>query len=201
ALPGGRREARSGEHCPVLPRVLHRGRYAPRGGAGRPDGSAALRPARRLPRPRAVRRQAGRRDPAADCRAGPGKGAPGAGRAPRHPRSGPQGAGSNLAGAPQGAGSNLAGAGVSLRLALIGAGRMGAHHARVLSQSPGVALDVVIDRDAGRAELVASPGGARHGIDHDLALGCDAAIVATNAETHAEVAATLLAAGIPLLIE
>jgi len=90
---------------------------------------------------------------------------------------------------------------VSLRLALIGAGRMGAHHARVLSQSPGVALDVVIDRDAGRAELVASLGGARHGIDHDLALGCDAAIVATNAETHAEVAATLLGAGIPLLIE
>ena len=44
---------------------------------------------------------------------------------------------------------------MSLRLALIGAGRMGAHHARVVSQSPGVALDVVIDRDAGRAELVA----------------------------------------------
>ena len=90
---------------------------------------------------------------------------------------------------------------MSLRLALIGAGRMGAHHARVLSQSPGVALDVVIDRDAGRAELVASLGGARHGTDHDLALGCDAAIVATNAETHAGVAATLLGAGIPLLIE
>jgi predicted dehydrogenase len=90
---------------------------------------------------------------------------------------------------------------MSLRLALIGAGRMGAHHARVVSQSPGVALDVVIDRDAGRAELLASLGGARHGTDHDLALGCDAAIVATNAETHADVAAALLGAGIPLLIE
>ncbi|HEY2665781.1 MAG TPA: Gfo/Idh/MocA family oxidoreductase [Actinomycetota bacterium] len=90
---------------------------------------------------------------------------------------------------------------MSLRLALIGAGRMGAHHARVISQSPGAALDVVIDRDAGRAELVASLGGARHGTDHDLALGCDAAIVATNAETHADVAASLLGAGIPLLIE
>src|SRR5207244_3785267 len=78
---------------------------------------------------------------------------------------------------------------------------MGAHHARVLSQSPGVALDVVIDRDSRRPAPVASPGAARHGIDHDLALGCDAAIVATNAETHAEVAATLLGAGIPLLIE
>ena len=30
---------------------------------------------------------------------------------------------------------------MSLRLALIGAGRMGAHHARVVSQSPGVVLD------------------------------------------------------------
>ena len=90
---------------------------------------------------------------------------------------------------------------MSLRLALIGAGRMGAHHARVVSQSPGVALDVVIDRDAGRAELVASLGGARHGTDCDLALGCDAAIVATNAETHSDVAATLLGAGIPLLVE
>ena len=89
---------------------------------------------------------------------------------------------------------------MSLRLALIGAGRMGAHHARVVSQSPGVALDVVIDRDAGRAELVASLGGARHGTDCDLALGCDAAIVATNAETHSDVAATLLGAGIHLLV-
>ncbi|HEY4938256.1 MAG TPA: Gfo/Idh/MocA family oxidoreductase [Actinomycetota bacterium] len=88
-----------------------------------------------------------------------------------------------------------------MRLALIGAGRMGAHHARVISQSPGVALDVVIDRDPGRAELVASLAGARHGADADLALGCDAAIVATNAETHWEVAADLLSAGIPLLIE
>jgi predicted dehydrogenase len=90
---------------------------------------------------------------------------------------------------------------MSMRLALIGAGRMGAHHARVISQSPGVALDVVIDRDPGRAELVASLAGARHGADPDLALGCDAAIVATNAETHWEVAADLLSAGIPLLIE
>ena len=90
---------------------------------------------------------------------------------------------------------------MSMRLALIGAGRMGAHHARVISQSPGVALDVVIDRDPGRAELVASLAGARHGADADLALGCDAAIVATNAETHWEVAADLLSAGIPLLIE
>jgi predicted dehydrogenase len=90
---------------------------------------------------------------------------------------------------------------MTLRLALIGAGRMGAHHARVVSQSPGVALDVVIDRDPGRAELVASLAGARHGGDPDLALGCDAAIVATNAETHWEVAASLLGAGIPLLVE
>jgi predicted dehydrogenase len=90
---------------------------------------------------------------------------------------------------------------MSLRLALIGAGRMGAHHARVVSQSPGVGLDVVIDRDAGRAELVASMAGARSGTDLDLALDCDAAIVATNAETHWEVAADLLSAGIPLLVE
>jgi predicted dehydrogenase len=90
---------------------------------------------------------------------------------------------------------------MSLRLALIGAGRMGAHHARVISQSPGVALDVVIDRDPGRAELVASLAGARHGADPDLALDCDAAIVATTAETHWEVAADLLSAGIPLLVE
>jgi predicted dehydrogenase len=90
---------------------------------------------------------------------------------------------------------------MSLRLALIGAGRMGAHHARVISQSPGVALDVVIDRDADRAELVASMAGARRGSDPDLALDCDAAIVATNAETHWEVAAELLSAGIPLLVE
>jgi predicted dehydrogenase len=90
---------------------------------------------------------------------------------------------------------------MSLRLALIGAGRMGANHARVISQSPGVDLDVVIDRDPARAELVASLAAARHGTDPDLALGCDAAIVATNAETHWEVAADLLSAGIPLLVE
>src|SRR4029077_18255960 len=106
---------------------------------------AALRPARCLPRPRTVRRQARRRDPAADRRAGPGEGPPGAGRAPRPPRAVPRSR-STPRGAPRGTGSNRTGAGMSVRLALIGAGRMGAHHARVISQSPGVALDVVIDR-------------------------------------------------------
>jgi len=90
---------------------------------------------------------------------------------------------------------------MSLRIGLIGAGRMGANHARVVSQSADATLEVVVDREGTRAELIASLAGARFSTDPREALACDAAIVATGAETHAEVALAFLEAGLPLLVE
>lgn len=90
---------------------------------------------------------------------------------------------------------------MSLRIALIGAGRMGTHHARVISQAPDATLGVVIDRERSRAELVASLAGAPVADDLGAALACQAAVVATNAETHHDLALTLMEAGIPVLVE
>ena len=75
-----------------------------------------------------------------------------------------------------------------LRGALFGLGRMGAHHARRLSERGDVDL-VVVDPARGYAE----PAG--------LAQGLDFAVVATPAATHAAVAGPLLAAGVPCLVE
>ena len=47
------------------------------------------------------------------------------------------------------------------RVALIGAGTMGAMHARVISQTPGAELTHVVDPDIDRAQLVAKRFGGR----------------------------------------
>jgi predicted dehydrogenase len=88
-----------------------------------------------------------------------------------------------------------------LRLGLLGAGRMGGHHARVVAQAPRARLEVVVDGDVtAAARLAAREGGAAS--DDPLAVSsCDAVILATPTETHPEVALALLAAGRPLLIE
>ena len=49
-----------------------------------------------------------------------------------------------------------------VRVALIGAGIMGADHGRILAEEvPGARVQVVVDADAGRARAVAEACGAR----------------------------------------
>jgi predicted dehydrogenase len=90
----------------------------------------------------------------------------------------------------------------ALRVAVIGAGRMGAHHARVLSGIDGVRLAGIEDKHPERAAALAQQHGARVFADLDAVIaGCDAAVVASSSPSHREVGRALLDAGIPCLIE
>ncbi|HVJ95899.1 MAG TPA: Gfo/Idh/MocA family oxidoreductase [Acidimicrobiia bacterium] len=89
-----------------------------------------------------------------------------------------------------------------LKVGVVGAGGMGARHARVVAESDDADLAIVVDTDADRAAKVAGQFGAANGSDLDaLAATCDAAIIATPTEHHAGTALPLLERGVPLLIE
>ncbi len=87
------------------------------------------------------------------------------------------------------------------KVAVIGAGNMGANHARVVALSGRAELAVIIDTDAERAASLASPLGARSSTDPNAALDCDAVIVAGPTEVHLDLAMPLLRAGMPCLVE
>lgn len=91
-----------------------------------------------------------------------------------------------------------------LRVALIGAGRIGAAHARRLAAIPGCRLELVVDRDRRRAEEIALPLGAKAADDFDAALSdsaVDALVIATQAPSHAQLATAAAAAGKPFFLE
>ena len=89
-----------------------------------------------------------------------------------------------------------------LRVALVGAGRMGAHHARVLGAVDGARLVCVHDKHHERAEELARLHGCRAVATlEDVVASCDAAIVATSSSAHLAVGCALLEAGRPCLIE
>jgi len=87
------------------------------------------------------------------------------------------------------------------RVALVGAGAMGANHARVVAESTRATLGVVIDVDADRASGLADRYGFASSTDVLDASRCDAAIVATSTASHTEIVLGLLRAGVPVLIE
>jgi predicted dehydrogenase len=88
-----------------------------------------------------------------------------------------------------------------MKLAVVGAGNMGANHARTVAGSPVADLGVVIDRDLVRARAVANQFGSVASVDLERALSCDAVIVASSTPSHADIAIPLIEAGIPVLIE
>jgi predicted dehydrogenase len=88
-----------------------------------------------------------------------------------------------------------------LKIALVGVGAMGSHHARVVSNSMRARLFAVVDHNTDRAEAVAGDIGCLATDDLSVAARSDAAIVATPTESHLEIALGLLELGRPLLIE
>ena len=88
----------------------------------------------------------------------------------------------------------------ALRMGLIGLGSMGRHHARVIRETPGMALVAVAD-----------PGGDKFGVARDLPVlpdvhalidaGLDAAMVAVPTIYHEDVALALAAAGVHTMVE
>jgi len=89
-----------------------------------------------------------------------------------------------------------------LRIAVIGVGHLGKHHARILASLPGVELVAVVDTNRSRAEEIAAANGTRPVFDaRDVLGGVDAVTLAVPTEIHCAVALPFLRAGIPVLVE
>jgi len=89
-----------------------------------------------------------------------------------------------------------------LRVAVIGVGHLGKHHARILGDLPDAKLVAVVDPNAERAAAAATTSGARVLADYrDLFGLVDAVTVATPTELHHEVAMPFLERGISVLVE
>jgi predicted dehydrogenase len=91
---------------------------------------------------------------------------------------------------------------MSLRIAVVGVGHVGRHHARILAALPGVELVGVVDKNRERAAEVAAANGTRPFIDYREIVGqVDAVTIAVPTELHCEVALAFLRAEIPVLVE
>jgi len=91
---------------------------------------------------------------------------------------------------------------VSLRVAVIGVGHLGRHHARILSTLPGARLVAVVDTNRGRAEEIARTVNTQAIFDaRDLAGLVDAVTIAVPTELHRDIAMPFLEAAIPVLVE
>jgi len=87
-------------------------------------------------------------------------------------------------------------------MAVVGVGRLGRHHARILAALGDVKLVAVVDVDAERAREVGSLHGALALSDTRELLGkVDAVTVAVPTALHLEVGSVFLAAGIPTFVE
>lgn len=91
----------------------------------------------------------------------------------------------------------------ALRCAVIGVGRMGAHHARVYGEAEGVELVAVVDTDPKRCAEASKKWGVPglQTLDQLLELKVDAVSIAAPTIHHLALAEPLLEANIPCLIE
>ncbi len=91
---------------------------------------------------------------------------------------------------------------MSLRIAVIGVGHLGRHHARILSTLPGAELVAVVDTNRARAEEFAAANGAQAFFDYRDVLGrVDAVTLAVPTDLHCEIALPFLSSGVPVLVE
>ena len=91
---------------------------------------------------------------------------------------------------------------MSVRIAVIGVGYLGKHHARILSAMPGVQLVGVVDKNLGRVTEIASQYGTRASMDpRELVGKVDAVTIAVPTEVHHEMTLSFLAAGVSVLVE
>jgi predicted dehydrogenase len=91
---------------------------------------------------------------------------------------------------------------MSLRVAVIGVGYLGRHHARILATLPGVELVAVVDTNRARAEELAAAHATRALSDYREVIGqVDAVTIAVPTELHRDIAVPFLSAAIPVLVE
>jgi predicted dehydrogenase len=90
----------------------------------------------------------------------------------------------------------------SLKIAVIGVGHLGRHHARILSALEGVTLTAVVDKLPERAAEIAASTGSRALTDSAALVGeVDAVTVAVPTEQHRDIAMPFLERGIAVLVE
>jgi predicted dehydrogenase len=91
---------------------------------------------------------------------------------------------------------------VSVRVAVVGVGHLGQHHARLLAAMNGVELVGVVDTKPGRAhEIAAKYGTAAFTSAGDLDGRVDAVSIATPTTTHVALALPFVESGVPVLVE
>ncbi len=89
-----------------------------------------------------------------------------------------------------------------LRVAAIGVGHLGRHHARILSSLPGASLVGVVDVKRDRAAEIAESFQTTAFTDYrDLFGRVDAVSIAVPTQAHLEIAAPFLDRGVPVLVE
>jgi predicted dehydrogenase len=89
-----------------------------------------------------------------------------------------------------------------LRVAVIGVGHLGRHHARILSTLEGVTLTAVVDKLPERAAEIAASTGSRALTEAGaLADQVDAVTVAVPTELHRDIAMPFLERGVSVLVE
>jgi predicted dehydrogenase len=89
-----------------------------------------------------------------------------------------------------------------VKLGIVGAGIMGASHARVAQMIPDVQVAVVVDPDAGKGHRLADHVGASYAPGLEQLPGrVDAAVIAVPTEAHADTALVLMENGLDVLIE
>jgi predicted dehydrogenase len=86
-----------------------------------------------------------------------------------------------------------------VRMAVVGVGHLGRHHARILASLPDVDLVGILDLNRQRAQEIAA--GSNTTVLSDLSGEFDAVTIAVPTESHLAVAAPLLERGIPVLVE
>ncbi len=91
---------------------------------------------------------------------------------------------------------------MSVRIAVVGVGYLGRHHARILASLPGAELVAAVDTNAARAHEVAAASRTRPLTDfRDVIGSVDAVTLAVPTELHREIALPFLAAGVHVLVE
>lgn len=90
----------------------------------------------------------------------------------------------------------------NLRVAVVGVGHLGQHHARLLSAMPGVDLVGVVDTSAERGREIAAKYGTEAFTSPSALTGrVDAVSIAAPTNAHVTLALPLVEAGVPVLVE
>lgn len=91
---------------------------------------------------------------------------------------------------------------MSTRVAVVGVGALGRHHARILSEMESVDLIAVAETDPGRGQAVAESCGCAWVANYEDLIGqVDAVSIVVPTAYHRSVATPFLEAGIPVLVE